>query len=92
MYTRVHFASATVHIWLSTNNTIFEGQAQYYINHLAQPAGRAGTAASIYNPYIFFETLLLLGEPHQKKEVIFCLNACANYEHVDAVLLLKTRC
>ena len=28
---------------------VFEGQAQYYINHLAQPAQRAGTAASIVN-------------------------------------------
>ena len=47
MYTGMHFASTAIHVWLSTNNTIFEGQAQYYINHLAQPALRADTAASI---------------------------------------------
>ena len=46
MYSRVYFASAAMHVWLSTNNTLFEGQAQYYINHLAPPARRAGTAAS----------------------------------------------
>ena len=47
MYTRVYFASTAVHVWLSTNNTIFEEQAQYYINHLAQPAQRSGAATSI---------------------------------------------
>ena len=35
-------------VWLSTNNTIFEGQAQHYINHLAQPARRAAVSFVLF--------------------------------------------
>ena len=46
MHTRVYFDSTAVHVWLSTNNTIFKGQVHYYINHSAQSARRAGTVVA----------------------------------------------